>query len=107
MKKKFALGVALATAGILGAPAFASAATNCTLTPSTGIVSLQNTGGGAIELDTLGGTLTWFNATGGTGHCIAPSGTLATSENTASVLFAGTPGQADDFIVSEFGGSFL
>jgi hypothetical protein len=95
-------------ASLVGAGQASAATSVCSYDPGSGIATLQMVpgGGGLAELEFDGQTLKWFdNFTSGT--CNSPGGQVATKQNTASILFEGNAGIAEDFIVSERGGSFL
>jgi hypothetical protein len=101
-------GLAVAAAAtVIVAPAQASTPNGCSYDPNTQVASytLAPGGGGAMEIALDGQNLAFFDAFG-EGLCPSPTGQLANRSNTASIRFSGTRG-ADDFIVSERGGTFF
>src|SRR5262249_3267959 len=67
--------------------------------------ALGTGGGGVLEVAMDGQNLAFFDSFG-EGFCTSPTGQRATHSNTASIRVSGTRG-ADDFIVSEQGGTFF
>jgi hypothetical protein len=103
-KLRWLLGLAAAVS--LAGAADASAATTCTYDASTQTATLQRSGAGATELDIENLKPRWYDGAAA-GGCFAPDGQQASTSNTQTILFLGSNGIAEDFIVSERAGAYI
>jgi hypothetical protein len=103
IKSRWLLGLAVA-ASLAGA-ADASAATTCSYDAGTQTATLQRSGAGTTELDIESLKPRWYDGAAA-GGCFAADGQQATTANTQTILFRGTNGIAEDFIVSKRAGDY-